>query len=33
MSKNEELNTWGFHNRIIEYKIKCRMNEDIIELA
>ena len=28
-----ELNTWGFHNHIISYKIKVRMTEDIIDLA
>ena len=33
ISKNEEYNTWGFHNHIVEYKIKIRMTEDIIDLA
>ena len=33
IAKNEEYNTWGFHNHIMEYKIKVRMTEDIIDLA
>ena len=33
ITKNEEYGCWGFHNHIIEYKIKCRMTEDIIDLA
>ena len=33
MDRNAELNTWGFHNHIISYRIKVRMTEDIIDLA
>ena len=33
ISTNEEYNTWGLQNRIVEYKIKVRMTEDIIDLA
>ena len=33
IAKNEEYNTWGWQNHLIEYKIKIRMTEDIIDLA
>lgn len=31
--KSEELHSWGLGNYVIELKIKCRMNEEIIDLA
>lgn len=33
MEVSAELNTWGFHNLVIEYKLKIRMTEDLIDLA
>lgn len=33
ITRSEELDSWGLHNYVIELQIKCRMTEEIIELA
>ncbi|MFO0117861.1 MAG: hypothetical protein ACK521_09710 [bacterium] len=33
ITKSQELDSWGIHNYVVEIQIKCRMTEEIIELA
>ena len=33
LKKNEDLNGWGLGSYVIELQIKCRMTEEIIDLA
>ena len=33
IAKKADFDTWGFHNHIIEYRLKVRMTEDVIDCA
>lgn len=33
LARKMDFDTWGFHNHIIEYRIKVRMTEDLIDCA
>lgn len=33
IAKKAEFDTWGFNNHLIEYRLKVRMTEDIIDCA
>ncbi len=33
LARKSDFDTWGFHNHIIEYRLKVRMTEDVIDCA
>ena len=33
LDRKIDFDTWGFHNHIIEYRLKVRMTEDVIDCA
>lgn len=33
IARKQEFDTWGFNNYIIEYRLKVRMTEDVIDCA